>query len=111
MASAPVAKPPRVKMRKHRKWLRDQAPRPIRDRRHRLHALAAAAHQQAKAIIPQRLATIGVTNNPRQTLDIGRERRFTVVGPTVHQARFRRFTKRPHYQLSGGSESPDGATF
>ena len=54
-----------------------------RDRRHRLHALALAWHQQAGAIMPQRLLAVLVTNHARKPLDIPRKSRFTVVSSSM----------------------------
>jgi hypothetical protein len=54
-----------------------------RDRRHRLHALALARHQQPGAIMPQRLLAVLVTNHARKPLDISRKSRFTVVSSLV----------------------------
>ena len=54
-----------------------------RDRRHRLHTLALARHQQPGTIIPQRSLAVLVADHTRKPIDIRRKPRFTVVNPSV----------------------------
>src|SRR5271154_6991701 len=54
-----------------------------RDRRHRLHALALARHQQTGTIVPQRALAVLVADHTRKPLDIPRKSRFTVVSLSV----------------------------
>src|SRR5713101_1240935 len=54
-------------------------PRRRRHRRHWLNALAFARQHQPRAIIPQRLGSIRMSNHAHKTLDISIKPRFTVA--------------------------------
>src|SRR4051812_37228121 len=48
-------------------------------RGHRFYALALGRHEQARAVVPQRCGSIGVTDGISQRLDIGSKPRFTTL--------------------------------
>jgi hypothetical protein len=77
-----------------------------RDRRHRLHTLALARHQQPGTIIPQRSLAVLVADHTRKPIDIRRKPRFTVVNPSViHLSDFHR-----HAGLPFGAPPPRWAS-
>ena len=55
-----------------------------RHRRYRLHALAFARQQKSRAIIPQRLGPVRVTDHADKPLDIGRKPRLAALSPKIH---------------------------
>ena len=80
----PLVRPPPLADKMQQRLMLGRRPLRRRHRRHRLHALALAGHQQPNAIIPQRLGSIGMADHAHKPFDISRKPAFAARSSKIH---------------------------